>query len=392
VHHQLERPVFGERWYRRQRAVIQSLMRSPSFRARPYWKAAAVAENFRRACSGEVEESMFFWRAVNAEIWLRVYIDGSTRALDKDSYRRQRAVMLTARALAAGDADRDNAKAFALEAAKLEPTFVPAATLAGRMLAEAGEVRKAARIIERAWQAFPHPDLAQVFADLRFGDTARDRLRRIEVLAKRAPGHIEGALALARAALDAREFAKARAALGSFLAAPTRRVALLMAEIERAEHNDEGRAREWLARAAHAAPDPAWTAEGHVSERWLPVSPSGKLDAFEWRVPITGIASPAPAAESAPEAVPKALDGNAAALTALAAAPSGQSEPHEHAAASPSPEPSPPGPARHPVPPPKPEPVIPLVHAPDDPGPDALLDEGEPRVEPPNGGWRKMFE
>jgi asparagine synthase (glutamine-hydrolysing) len=74
------------RWYRRQRAVLQSLMRSPSFRARPYWKAAAVAEGFRRACAGEVEESMFFWRAVNAEVWLRVYIDGSTRALDDQSY------------------------------------------------------------------------------------------------------------------------------------------------------------------------------------------------------------------------------------------------------------------------------------------------------------------
>jgi asparagine synthase (glutamine-hydrolysing) len=74
------------RWYRRQRAVLQSLMRSPSFRARPYWKAAAVAEGFRRACAGEVEESMFFWRAVNAEIWLRVYIDGATRALDDQSY------------------------------------------------------------------------------------------------------------------------------------------------------------------------------------------------------------------------------------------------------------------------------------------------------------------
>ena len=74
------------RWYRRQRAVLQSLMRSPSFRARPYWKAAAVAEGFRRACAGEVEESMFFWRAVNAEVWLRIYIDGATRALDDESY------------------------------------------------------------------------------------------------------------------------------------------------------------------------------------------------------------------------------------------------------------------------------------------------------------------
>ena len=157
------------------------------------------------------------------------------RALDKESYRRQRAVMLTARALASEETDRDNAKAFALEAAKLAPTLVPAAALAGRMLAEGGELRRAARVINKAWQANPHPDLAQVFADLRFGDAARDRLKRIEALAKKASGHIEGALALARAAIDAREYGKARAALAPYLAAPTRRVALLMAELERAE-------------------------------------------------------------------------------------------------------------------------------------------------------------
>ena len=95
------------RWYRRQRAVLQSLMRSPSFRARPYWKAAAVAENFRRACAGEVEESMFFWRAVNAEVWLRIFIDGKTRALDKESYQGgfvRRGDRVTARRVAGGEA------------------------------------------------------------------------------------------------------------------------------------------------------------------------------------------------------------------------------------------------------------------------------------------------
>jgi asparagine synthase (glutamine-hydrolysing) len=100
------------RWYRRQRAVLQSLMRSPSFRARPYWKAAAVAENFRRACAGEVEESMFFWRAVNAEVWLRVYIDGKTRALDENSYEGgfvRRGDRAAAKKIANGDALLDGA-------------------------------------------------------------------------------------------------------------------------------------------------------------------------------------------------------------------------------------------------------------------------------------------
>jgi hypothetical protein len=38
----------------------------------------------------------------------------------------------------------------------------------------------------------------------------------------------------------------------------------------------------------------------------------------------------------------------------------------------------------------KPEPIIPLVHAPDDPGPDAF-DENEPASEQPDGGWRKIL-
>jgi HemY protein len=287
--------------------------------------------------------------------------------------------MLTARAHALEDTDRDTAKASALEAVKLAPTFVPAAALAGRMLAEGGELRKAARVVHRAWEASPHPDLARVFSDLRFGDAARDRLKRIEALVKKAPGHIESALALARAAIDAQEFAKAREALSSYLAAPTKRVALLMAELERAEQNDEGRAREWIARAVHAAPDPTWTADGHVSEGWRPASPGGRLDAFEWRVPLAGI--PAQTIEpEAPRPVPATLPAPVPAAAAAVETP-----------VTADPESVPP--SRRYAEPARPEPVIPLVHAPDDPGPEAEpIEDITPQAETSNGGWRKMFE
>ena len=54
--------------------------------------------------------------------------------IDKAEYRRQRAVLLTARALAAEETERDSARALALDALKLAPTLVPAAELAGRLL------------------------------------------------------------------------------------------------------------------------------------------------------------------------------------------------------------------------------------------------------------------
>ena len=212
-----------------------------------------------------------------------------SKLLEKSTYQRQRAVLLTAQAIAVQDGDRDRAKELALEATKLAPGLVPAAALAGRLFAEAGDTRKAGRIIEAAWRINPHPDLAEAYAHLRPGDSARERLARVESLAAKAQGNVEAALAVARAALDAQEFVIARRALAPLVAAPSRRVATLMAELEQKQHGDEGRAREWMKRALHARRDPAWTADGFVSERWLPVSPvTGRLDAFEWKDPLAG--------------------------------------------------------------------------------------------------------
>jgi HemY protein len=286
------------------------------------------------------------------------------------------------------------------------------------------------RIVETAWLAQPHPDLADAYAHVKLGDSARQRLVRIETLAAKAPGHIESALAIARAAIDAAEFARAREALESFIAAPTQRVALLMAEIERVEHGDSGRARAWTLRAVRALHDPVWTADGYVSDRWRPVSPvTGRLDAFQWQTPLAALPSDSsaaieafaleeemlapprrveppkePVAEeavevTAEEAKPQAAQDNspAPAATAEPASP-----------AEPEPEPAPPPPpaesvapaplfrARQDIPktarPGIPQ-VIPIVRAPDDPGidDDSAGDEFREQLSPAQsqaGGWR----
>jgi len=146
-----------------------------------------------------------------------------------------------------------------------------------------------------------HPDIADAYADLVPGASARERLARIRALARLAEGHLESWLAVARAALDAREFAEARASLKPLVAAPTRRVATLMAQLEEADTGDIGRAREWMARAVHAALDPVWTADGLIAENWMPVSPAtGRLDAFQWRVPVADLTPRGPLLEPAP--------------------------------------------------------------------------------------------
>lgn len=229
-----------------------------------------------------------------------------TGLIDKHDHHRQRAVLLTAQAmdLADNDAERERRNAMVFEAVKLAPTLVPAAVMASRIYAQDHQVRKAMKVIEPAWRAHPHPDLADAYAHVRLGDSAIERLSRLETLAAKAPAHIEGALAVARAAMDAQEFAKARAALAPFIADPTQRVALLMAEIERGEHGDTGLAREWTRRAVRARHDAVWTADGYVSDRWRPVSPvSGALDAFRWMTPVAALpgAEPAITLETPPD-------------------------------------------------------------------------------------------
>ena len=216
----------------------------------------------------------------------------SAGLIDKAAYRRQRGVLLTARALELETKDRDVARSSVMEAVKLAPTLVPAAVLAAKFASEAHQVRRAMKTVEAAWQAHPHPDLADAYAHVRLGDSAQERLRRVETLAHKTPGHIEGALAIARAAIDATEFARAREVLVPFVDDPTQRVAMLMAELERSEHGDAGRARAWTLRAVRARLDPAWTADGYVSDHWRPVSPvTGRLDAFKWQTPVASLPS-----------------------------------------------------------------------------------------------------
>lgn len=216
------------------------------------------------------------------------------RLIDRDTARRHRAVLLTARAIEQSERDRAGAKASALEALKLAPGLVPAAVLAAKLLSEGNDIRKAAKVLEAAWRLQPHPDIAEAYMNVRLGDSARDRYARIQYLSAQMVGNPEASIALARAALTARDFSVARSALAPLLASgATERVCLLMAEIEEAENGATGKVREWLSRAVRAPRDPIWTADGMVSDVWLPVSPvTGRIDAFEWKTPVERLGAP----------------------------------------------------------------------------------------------------
>jgi HemY protein len=45
--------------------------------------------------------------------------------------------------------------------------------------------------------------------------------------------------------------------------------------------------------------DPVWTADGITADEWEPVSPvTGRLDAFEWKVPVSALRAAGPDADA----------------------------------------------------------------------------------------------
>lgn len=210
----------------------------------------------------------------------------------KDVVKQERAALLTAKAMATMDTDHAHARTIALEAHKLAPDLVPAALIAARALFAEGDVRKGSKILEASWKRFPHPDIAAAYIHARAGDTAQDRLKRARHLVSLRSNNAEGSLALARAAYEAGDYRLARDSAEQVMrAAPRESAYLLMADIEEAETGDQGKVRQWLAQAVRAPRDPAWTADGYVSEQWSPVSPvTGRLNSFEWKVPVEQLA------------------------------------------------------------------------------------------------------
>lgn len=211
----------------------------------------------------------------------------ATRQIERDTANNRRSVLLTAKAMSLFDSDFNAARTAALEANRLRPDFGPAAVIAAKALLRQDDVRKASKVLEAAWKAEPLPEIAELYVHARPGDAVLDRLARAKKLQSQKQNHPESSLAVARAALDAQDYATARAeAEAAARMQPRESAYLLLADVEEAETGNQGKVRQWLGKAVRAPRDPAWIADGVVSERWLPASPvTGRLDAFEWRAP-----------------------------------------------------------------------------------------------------------
>ena len=228
------------------------------------------------------------------------------KAFSPEVEKRNRVVVLCALALQAeNDNHNEEGVSMALEAAGLLPDFIPAVAVAARLCARTGRARKGERIVEAAWTSAPHPELVDAWLLLHGGETVEENLKRIERLVRHNRGHEESRIALAQAHLLAREYSLARSLLTplSDTGAPSKRVCLLMSDIESGLGNRDAR-EDWLARSRKAPADACWHCNGYASNVWQPTCPtSGAFDMMRWGVPPSNHATSRtdPASQVAPK-------------------------------------------------------------------------------------------
>ena len=210
--------------------------------------------------------------------------------LPRDVHKRRDAVLALSEAREVAEEGKDiAARETAIEANRLSPHLVPAAVMAARSYLDQGNKRYAARVIRKAWDAQPHPDLAAAFAKIEPDETPAARLKRFDKLIKAHAGHREAMLLQAELHIAGEDFPAARRALGDLAERdPDARVLTIMAAVERGEGASDAVVKGWLARALSSPRGPQWICGNcqHIHADWVPACENCQsFDTLEWKAP-----------------------------------------------------------------------------------------------------------
>jgi HemY protein len=173
------------------------------------------------------------------------------------------------------------------KAHKRLPGFAPIAVQGALLAAELNKPRLARKMLEAAWRAEPHPEVARAYAGLDGHKTAAERLKQVERLHQKYADHVASELSLAEHAVAAGQWPDARAALERVVKKdPSASAYRMLAEVAQAEGDGE-KTRMWLAKAVVAPPDSAWLCQstGEVQARWSAFGPDGRFDSLRWGKP-----------------------------------------------------------------------------------------------------------
>jgi HemY protein len=211
-------------------------------------------------------------------------------SLPRDVHKRRDAVLALSEARKVFDADQAiEAREAAIEANRLSPDLIPAAVMAAHSYIEQDQKKYATRVIQKAWDVSPHPDLAVAYAAVEPDETPKARLKRFKALTKIHMNHPESKMLMSELHMANENFPEARRALGDvYETDPTARSATLMAAIERGEGAGDHVVKGWLTSALSLPRGPQWICDScqHIHAKWGPTCGNCEsFDTLSWKAP-----------------------------------------------------------------------------------------------------------
>lgn len=219
-------------------------------------------------------------------------------SLPRDVHKRRDAVLALSEAKdILSDESSIETQEKSIEANRLSPDLIPAAVMAAKSYIKQGKPKLATRLLKKAWETSPHPDLAAAFAAIEPEETPSQRIKRFTVLTKAMPADPETKMLLAELNIANEDFPEARRSLGDLAETdPTARSVTLMAAIERGEGAPDAVVRGWLARALTVSRGPQWICDNcqHIHVGWVPICENcSGFDTLAWkRPPLSQMAMP----------------------------------------------------------------------------------------------------
>lgn len=211
-------------------------------------------------------------------------------SLPRDVHKRRDAVLALSEAKdILSDESSIEVQEKAIEANKLSPDLIPAAVMAAQSYVKQERPRLATRLLKKAWEVYPHPDLAAAFAAIAPDETPAERIKRFAALTRLRQQDPETKMLLAELHLANEDFPEARRALGDLAESnPNARSVTLMAAIEKGEGSPDAVVRGWLAKALTVPRGPQWICDNcqHIHAEWAPFCENCQsFDSLAWNTP-----------------------------------------------------------------------------------------------------------
>jgi len=208
--------------------------------------------------------------------------------LPRDVHRRRDAVLALSEAKSIlAEGKNIEAREAAIEANRLSPDLIPAATMAARSYMEKGKLKNALRVLKKAWEVRPHPDLATVFLEVTESEDHIYRIKSFKTLSRVQVNHNETKMFLAELYVSSEDFGAARLVVDDIVQnTPTSRLLTIMAAINKGEGADDELVRGLLNEALKASRGAQWVCENcsQVHVHWVSVCVNcSSLDTLSWK-------------------------------------------------------------------------------------------------------------